>query len=293
MKVTDKHVCFWNEWPSNWHPAEFDIEVNGTMCHFHNTEQYFMYMKAIVFGDEEIAKQILADGDPKKVKALGRKVQNYDEQVWNEKRYQVMLKANVAKFSQNEDLKQLLLSQEYEGHGFVEASPYDKVWGVRMYESNPDINDESKWKGLNLLGKVLDETRRIIVEEESIKENFLIWDDRDTNECFFGISILIGDQSYTGKKELKFDSSNPDKMPTILLDDEYWQVESLRLTDRHEMELNLISNDITKKVLVSDDEIEKKEAYKLLCAAFDNTEHEKSEGEDYEDVEDFYGWELS
>ena len=162
-----------------------------------------------------------------------------------------------------------------------------------MYESNPDIDNETKWKGLNLLGKVLDETRRIIVEEESIKENFLIWDDRDTNECFFGISILIGDQSYTGKKELKFDSSNPDKMPTILLDDEYWQVESLRLTDRHEMELNLISNDFTKKVLVSDDEIVKKEAYKLLCAAFDNTEHEKSEGEDYEDVEDFYGWELS
>lgn len=72
----------------------------------------------------------------------------------------------VAKFSQNDDLKQLLLSPEYEGRGFVEASPYDKVWGVRMYESNPDIDDESKWKGLNLLGKVLDETRRIIIEED-------------------------------------------------------------------------------------------------------------------------------
>ena len=49
MKVTDKHVCFWNEWPSNWYPAEFDIEVNGALCHFYNTEQYFMYMKAIIF----------------------------------------------------------------------------------------------------------------------------------------------------------------------------------------------------------------------------------------------------
>ncbi len=168
MRVTDKHVCFWNEWPSNWHPAEFDIEVNGVNCHFYNTEQYFMYMKAIVFGDEEIAKQILEDGNPRKVKALGRKVQNYDDAVWNEKRYQIMLKANVAKFSQNEDLKQMLLSPEYEGHGFVEASPYDKVWGVRMFESNPDIDDETKWKGLNLLGKILDETRRIIVEEDSM-----------------------------------------------------------------------------------------------------------------------------
>jgi ribA/ribD-fused uncharacterized protein len=287
MIVTDKHVCFWNEWPSNWHPAEFDIEVNDTMCHFHNTEQYFMYMKAIVFGDEEIAKQILADGDPKKVKALGRKVQNYDEQVWNEKRYQVMLKANVAKFSQNEDLKQLLLSPEYKGHGFVEASPYDKVWGVRMYESNPDIDDETKWKGLNLLGKVLDETRRIIKEDDAIEDNFrLYWNNRDAYECFNGIAILLKKERY-----LTFDSSNPNKMPTILYDDEYWQVESIRLTDNDDIELNRFGDGKIKKV--SDVDIEKRDAYKLLCAVFDNTEHEKDEGEDYEDVEDFYGWELS
>jgi hypothetical protein len=46
-------------------------------------------------------------------------------------------------------------------------------------------------------------------------------------------------------------------------------------------------------VRIPEVDIEKKEAYKLLCAVFDNTEHEKDEGEDYEDVEDFYGWELS
>ena len=287
MKVTDKHVCFWNEWPSNWHPAEFDIEVNDTMCHFHNTEQYFMYMKAIVFGDEEIAKQILADGDPKKVKVLGRKVQNYDEQVWNDKRYQIMLKANVAKFSQNENLKQLLLSPAYEGHGFVEASPYDKVWGVRMYESNPDIDDETKWKGLNLLGKVLDETRRIIKEYDAINKNFIYWDDRGEYECFNGIAILLKNKGY-----LEFDSSNPDKMPTVLLDDEYWQVESIRLTDNDDIELNRFGDGKTKKV--TDIDIEKRDAYKLLCAVFDNTEHYNVyEEKDYEDVEDFYGWELS
>ena len=70
-------------------------------------------------------------------------------------------------------------------------------------------------------------------------------------------------------------------------------MESLRLTGENEMELSLISNDNTKKVRISDAEIEKFEAYKLLCAVFDNTEHKKSEGEDYEDVEEFYGWELS
>jgi hypothetical protein len=85
-------------------------------------------------------------------------------------------------------------------------------------------------------------------------------------------------------------------MPTILLDDGYWQVESLELKGDHDIELNLISNGITKKV--SDDDIyadiEKKDAYKLLCAVFNNTEHfNVYEDKDYEDVEDFYGWELS
>ena len=56
MKVTEKHVCFWSEWPSNWHPAEFEIEVNGESLHFYNTEQYFMYMKAVTFGDTETAQ---------------------------------------------------------------------------------------------------------------------------------------------------------------------------------------------------------------------------------------------
>ena len=26
MKVTDKHVLFWGEWPSNWYRAEFDAD---------------------------------------------------------------------------------------------------------------------------------------------------------------------------------------------------------------------------------------------------------------------------
>ena len=77
------------------------------------------------------------------------------------------------------------------------------------------------------------------------------------------------------------------------VDGEYWQVESLRLFNKYEIELNLVSYDIHKKICIDYVEIEKREAYKLLCAVFDNTEHEKSEGEDYEDVEDFYGWELS
>jgi len=131
------------------------------------------------------------------------------------------------------------------------------------------------------------------IDSNVILENFRsYWSNRETSECFSGIAVLMNDEGFTGK-ELKFETRNPGTMPTILLDGEYWQVKSLKLTGNQEMELNLVSNSNTKKVRISDEDIDKFEAYKLLCAVFDETEHEKGDGEDYEDVEDFYAWELS
>ena len=155
MKVTDKHIFFWGEWPSNWFKCHFTVDGNE----FFNSEQYFMYVKAITFGDTEVAEEILVKGkNPKVAKALGRKVKNYDDKVWNEKRYQVMVEANMHKFSQNEELKALLLNEEWRDKGFVEASPYDKIWGLGVGEAEAS-DDESTWKGQNLLGKALDEVR--------------------------------------------------------------------------------------------------------------------------------------
>lgn len=66
---------------SNWHPATF--VVNGT--EFCNNEQFMMYCKARLFGDEAIAQKILAAKSPKEHKALGRQVRGFDEAVWVEK----------------------------------------------------------------------------------------------------------------------------------------------------------------------------------------------------------------
>lgn len=163
MKVTDKHVLFWGEWPSNWYPAEFDVEVliNGEKQkkHFFNSEQYFMYMKAIVFGDYDTAEKILKTKNPKKAKALGREVKNYDDKVWNEMRYKIMVDANKAKYGQNKELADVLTNEVFKGRGFVEASPLDRVWGVGLTENDPLADDEANWKGTNLLGKALNETR--------------------------------------------------------------------------------------------------------------------------------------
>jgi len=165
MKVTDKHVFFWGEWPSNWFKCHFTVEYNGKTLEFFNSEQYFMWVKAITFGDEEVAEKILEKGkNPKTAKALGREVKNYDDKVWNEKRYQVMVDANLYKYSQNEELKELLLNPELEGKHYVESSPLDKIWGIGVGETEA-LDDESNWRGQNLLGKVLDEVRDKLVKK--------------------------------------------------------------------------------------------------------------------------------
>lgn len=165
MKVTDKHVFFWGEWPSNWFKCHFTVNHNGKELEFFNSEQYFMWMKAITFGDEEIAEQILEKGkNPKTAKALGRKVKNYDDKVWNEKRFDVMLDANMYKYTQNAELNSLILDPQFDGKKFVEASPLDGIWGIKCGEEEA-LDDESNWKGLNLLGKVLDEVRNRLLSE--------------------------------------------------------------------------------------------------------------------------------
>lgn len=165
MKVTDKHVFFWGEWPSNWYTCHFTVKHDGKELEFFNSEQYFMWVKAITFGDKEIAEQILQKGkNPKTAKALGRKVKNYDDSVWNEKRFEVMLNANMLKYTQNADLNSLILSKKFDGKKFVEASPLDGIWGIKCGEVEA-LDDESNWNGLNLLGKVLDEVRNRLLSE--------------------------------------------------------------------------------------------------------------------------------
>ena len=159
MRITKQHVFFWDGWLSNWHPAEIKIETGEETLEFSNSEQLFVYLKAISFADEQTAKKILKDGsDPKKAKALGREVKNYDELEWRKDRERAMFQACYNKFKQNKDLRDKLLDKRFDGLHFVEGSPYDKVWGIGIH-FNAASDDESTWQGENLLGKVLDQVR--------------------------------------------------------------------------------------------------------------------------------------
>lgn len=148
MKTTETMVLFWgSDCPfSNWYPAPFTWRGLS----FANTEQFMMYHKSLLMNDEETAKELLSTTDPRKAKGLGRKVKNYDEAEWEKSRLSVMITGCAAKFSQNPKLKELLL-----GTGnkvLVEASPFDKVWGIGLDQGDPRALDPKQWRGRNLLG---------------------------------------------------------------------------------------------------------------------------------------------
>jgi len=166
---------------SNFHPAKFTYKE----IDFCSSEQFMMFSKAKLFGSEDIAQEILNvnKNNPlvkrfmnneitrqdivnnnelakewneiqKGIKALGRKVKNYNDDIWNAKRFNIVGVGVREKFSQNQDLKEIIINTG--NTRFVEASKYDKVWGNGLSEQDSKKIPEDKWPGMNLLGKLLD-----------------------------------------------------------------------------------------------------------------------------------------
>jgi ribA/ribD-fused uncharacterized protein len=134
---------------SQWYRCTFTANDVAFTC----AEQYMMHGKAVLFGDDDAAAQILVAAHPREHKALGRKVRGFDDAVWRREREAIVMAGNRAKFTQNPDLRALLLATA--GTTLVEASPYDRIWGIGLAASDPRAQDPDQWRGQNLLGKIL------------------------------------------------------------------------------------------------------------------------------------------
>lgn len=146
---------------SQWYRCSFVVDGQTFNC----AEQYMMYGKAMLFADPEVGAEILAADHPRQHKALGRKVKGYDEHQWRVNRERIVKDGNRAKFTQNPELLKLL--EATAGTEMVEASPYDKIWGIGLGENDPRAQDRNQWKGQNLLGKVLTELREELMSKAS------------------------------------------------------------------------------------------------------------------------------
>ena len=170
-RTTKTHIYFWGSCFSNWAECRFKYKS----LDFYNTEQAFMWEKAIYFGDMKIAEEIMRTPNPKDNKALGRKVKNFNASEWSKVSFQIMVDVNYAKFTQNRIFKSNLL--ETGNKILVEASPVDKIWGIGLIWSDDRVLNENNWLGLNLLGKALMVVRDKIKSQMSDDELLMYEDD--------------------------------------------------------------------------------------------------------------------
>jgi ribA/ribD-fused uncharacterized protein len=160
-----KYLFFWGHQPKKdgsisesclsqwWDSAPFSVEG----ITYKTAEHWMMAEKARIFGDNETLLAILQANTPSEAKKLGRQVRNFDAVIWDEKKFASITQGNIYKFSQHSDLKAFLL--ETGDKVLVEASPVDNIWGIGMAKNDPHIENPTLWKGQNLLGFALMETR--------------------------------------------------------------------------------------------------------------------------------------
>lgn len=185
---------------SQWHPSIFHYKN----YQFLSCEQFMMFSKAKLFNDNDIAdkviniekmfseKEVLSlienfknntitskdicnnkeylniwNKIQNEIKKLGRQVKNFNESIWDSKKQSIIYVGNREKFLQNNDFLNDFLSKK--DLYFVEASPYDKIWGIGLSAEDAKRIPEDKWPGANLLGVALNK----------LKEDFLLGNKRD------------------------------------------------------------------------------------------------------------------
>src|SRR6266545_3989606 len=138
---------------SQWWPAEFTVDGVA----YRTAEHWMMAGKARLFADAEGLAAVVTAPSTGAAKAAGRKVRGFDEGRWAAARYDLIVAGNLAKFGQHADLREFLLTTG--DRVLVEASPFDRIWGIGMGPNNPAALRPSAWRGQNLLGFALMEVR--------------------------------------------------------------------------------------------------------------------------------------
>jgi ribA/ribD-fused uncharacterized protein len=162
-----KYLTFWGHQPppgggvgkgcfSQWWPSAFTVEGET----YASAEHFMMAAKAMLFGDAEMADRIRDAPHPRAAKELGRHVRGFDEQRWAERRFDLVVTGNLAKFGQNHELRDFLLGTG--SRVLVEASPHDQIWGIGLAADHEHSTSPEHWPGLNLLGFALMEVRHQI-----------------------------------------------------------------------------------------------------------------------------------
>lgn len=180
VNVNEKIIAFHSEDEkpygcfSNWYKRDFCVfGLFGEALKYNCMEQYMMYQKATLFGDQETADRIMKATDPGEIKALGRQVKNFNSKVWDGYKISIIERGLRSKFIMHPDLANILLST---GNAILaEGAAGDKIWGTGLNNKNTEATPISEWPGQNNLGWLLMQVREELAwakEQGILNDNY-------------------------------------------------------------------------------------------------------------------------
>ena len=100
-----------------------------------------MASKPRLVGDDLALSTRLATDNPREHKRLGCGVRDFHHDFWQQECENLVLRGNLAKFSQHEKMRLALV---YTGQRrLAEASPYDQLWGIGLSACDPERTNAS------------------------------------------------------------------------------------------------------------------------------------------------------
>jgi hypothetical protein len=141
--------------------AKQTVEIAGTT--YPTVTHYVGSMEALESKNDTINEKIMKAASAKAAKAYLKKLSK--NETWETKKDQVMRDAIRAKFTQHPDLRTKLLDTGKRPIGFADAR--DIYWGIGTSMDTDKAKLASKWRGLNKLGKMLEELRSRLTDEAS------------------------------------------------------------------------------------------------------------------------------
>jgi ribA/ribD-fused uncharacterized protein len=127
-----------------------------------SAEQMIMLMKAHLFKDTRTAAEIANAKSPSEAKSLGRRVQRFKEDTWNQYVCDIAYYALITKFGheQNQLLRENLLNT---GDAILaEATTYDKKWSIGTNPDDIRARHPHTFAGSNIQGYTLMEIRKTL-----------------------------------------------------------------------------------------------------------------------------------